>query len=504
MTIPVAVPDAVRCPPRRSRAPAPAASRRLRRLALALSLALPYGAGPLATLPAQAPAASGARPDAAGVLRRRADWRARVAPAGADSGAVVRRVDPGSPAARAGLRQGDRILSLNGTDVRGADGFERAYHALRGGDVVRARVVRDHDDRADTVEVRFALDSVAHERIPGVTTTYGAVRSERGYLLRTVVDRPEGAGARRLAAVLFIPWLSCDPVEKPDPGTDGFAHTLREVARRSGMLLMRVEKPGLGDSEGPDCRQAGLDDERAAHRAALRALRAMPDVDSTRIFLLGGSIGGALAPVLAAAEPAGIAGVIAVGGFARTWYEHMLEIERQRLTLSGSSPADVNAAMRGFARFYTEYLIGGRMPAEVLAAHPELRPLWYDEPGHQYGRPAAYYQAVQRLDVEGAWATLAERGVPALAVWGEYDWIMSRAEAERATEIVNARRSGLAELVVLPRTAHGLMVYTNQADAFSGERPRYDGGAARAIVAWLRRQGEAPAAPAAGARRETP
>ena len=29
-------------------------------------------------------------------------------------------------------------------------------------------------------------------------------------------------------------------------------------------------------------------------------------------------------------------GVGVAGGFARTWYEHMLDIERRRLTLSGT------------------------------------------------------------------------------------------------------------------------------------------------------------------------
>ena len=40
-----------------------------------------------------------------------------------------------------------------------------------------------------------------------------------------------------------------------------------------------------------------------------------------------------------------------------------------------------------------------------------------------------YYQQVQALDVEGAWERVA---VPTLIVWGEYDWIMGRDEAERA------------------------------------------------------------------------
>jgi pimeloyl-ACP methyl ester carboxylesterase len=261
------------------------------------------------------------------------------------------------------------------------------------------------------------------------------------------------------------------------------------------MVLMRVEKPGLGDSQGPDCRTGGLEDELAAPRAGLRALRGMAGVDPERIFLLGGSIGGALAPILAAEEPQGIAGVIAVGGFARTWYEHMLDIERRRLTLTGRPPAEVNVAMRGFAQFYTDYLLERRTPAEVLAKRTALRPLWYDEPGHQYGRPAAYYHAVQALDVESAWAAVAERGIPALVMRGEYDWIMGPAEAERAVEIVNARRPGLARLIVLPKTDHGLMVYASLADAFAERAPRNDGAAGRAVTGWLRERAGRAAPP---------
>jgi pimeloyl-ACP methyl ester carboxylesterase len=270
-------------------------------------------------------------------------------------------------------------------------------------------------------------------------------------------------------------------------GTDGFVHMLHDVAEGSGMVLVRVEKPGLGDSEGPDCSRGSLANELAGYRAALRQMRALSGVDSTRLFVMGGSLGGGLAPILAAEDPRGVVGVISVGGFTKTWYEHMLEIERRRLDLLGRTPGEVNAAMHGFALFYTEYLIGRRTPAEVLAAHPELRPLWYDEPAHQYGRPASYYHEVEQLDVEGAWSTLAERGIPALIVWGEYDWIMSRGDQERAAGIVNARRPGGATLVVLPKTSHGLNTYSSPAAAFADERPGYDGAAARVINAWLRR-----------------
>jgi hypothetical protein len=60
--------------------------------------------------------------------------------------------------------------------------------------------------------------------------------------------------------------------------------------------------------------------------------------------------------------------------------------------------------MRGFADSYTEYLIRGRTPVQAIRGHPAWQSLGYDEPEHQYGRPAAYYIELQELNLEAAWA----------------------------------------------------------------------------------------------------
>jgi hypothetical protein len=58
---------------------------------------------------------------------------------------------------------------------------------------------------------------------------------------------------------------------------------------------------------------------------------------------------------------------------------------------------------------------------------------------------------------------------------------------ERAVAILNAKRAGLGTLVILPQVGHGLMTSASFADAFRGVRPVYNGPAAQAINAWLRR-----------------
>jgi serine protease Do len=58
-----------------------------------------------------------------------------------DHGAYVVATPPDSPAAKAGVRQGDVIVSLNGTTIGSADDVAKALGSLRPGDQVAVRVV---------------------------------------------------------------------------------------------------------------------------------------------------------------------------------------------------------------------------------------------------------------------------------------------------------------------------------------------------------------------------
>ena len=407
-----------------------------------------------------------------GELRRRGEWGFSLA---ADSsGLEVRAVRAGSAADRAGLRAGDRVTRLNDAPITTAREFVAARRLYRAGSRVRLAVSRAAHERT----IAFTLPALPLERLEGCDVRYGSVLTPGGYRVRTVLSRPTRATGK-VPTLVFIPWLSCDAVEGAVPG-DEWMRLLRALAEQSGWALYRVEKPGVGDSQGPDCSRNDLEADLAAFRAALDDVQRTDGVDLDHIVLMGGSVGGALAPLLM--RDRSFAGVISCGGFSRTWLEHMLEIERRRLTLDGTSPADVNRAMRGFADFYSLYLNGGLTPAQVLAQRPDLAPLWYDAPDGQYGRPAAYYQQLQKLDVEGAWAAVE---VPVLVLHGEYDWIMSRAEAEHAAEIVNARHPGRATLEILPRTDHNLGRYASPLAAYRDEGGTFNAEIVEQVIRWL-------------------
>jgi pimeloyl-ACP methyl ester carboxylesterase len=172
-------------------------------------------------------------------------------------------------------------------------------------------------------------------------------------------------------------------MEYADPDTrDGFGILLRRLIDQSRYATVRMDKPGVGESQG-DCAKADFESEMGGWRAAFDAMPKYDFIDLDRVFVIGLSNGGGFSPLAARDHP--VRGFISCGSWGRTWYEHMLELERRRLTAPERSPAEVNAAVKAFTEFYALDLMKGMSPAQVLALHPEWEKLWYDSPEPRRG-----------------------------------------------------------------------------------------------------------------------
>jgi pimeloyl-ACP methyl ester carboxylesterase len=176
-------------------------------------------------------------------------------------------------------------------------------------------------------------------------------------------------------------------------------------------------------------------------------------IDREKIFVIGLSNGGGTAALVPRQHP--VRGYIAASSWGRTWYEHMLEMERRRLTEAGKSPADVNTAVKAFVEFYSLYLVKAMTPGQIITRHPEWKSLWYDSPDGQYGRPAAFYQQLQALNLGETWQRVNE---PVLVIRGAADNIMSRADSEALAQIVNQVHPGDARYLEIDGMTHGFTV----------------------------------------------
>ena len=324
------------------------------------------------------------------------------------------------------------------------------------------------------------------ESYPNVDVVYDSVTMPDGKRLRSIITKPRDAKGK-LPVIFLAGWLSCDSVEAPAGTKDESGLVFRGLAQLPEFVLFRMEKQGVGDSEG-SCSETDFDSELAGYRTAFRALANYDFIDTKRIYMLGISNGGGFAPLVpeSDAERAQVRGYISVGGWVKTWFEHMLEIERRRFALMGKSPGEVNDRMKGAATLYHEWLIKGRLVDDILKEQPHLADLWPDgkDHAHLYGRPLAFYQQLQQLNLAAAWSRVK---VPTYVLHGAFDWIMTREDSELIAGYVN-KNGDLASFYDIPETGHTFQHYLSLADAFKGKRAPFEPKLIGLLADWLRNQ----------------
>jgi pimeloyl-ACP methyl ester carboxylesterase len=315
---------------------------------------------------------------------------------------------------------------------------------------------------------------------------YDSVTTPDGKRLRMIITKPRDAKGK--VPVIFVAgWLSCDSVEAPAGTKDESGLVFRGLAQLPEFALVRMDKQGVGDSEGV-CAETDFESELAGYRAVFRALKNFDFIDTKRIYMLGISNGGGFAPLIpeSASEQAQIRGYILVGGWVKTWFEHMLEIERRRFALSGKSPGQVNDRMKDAAMLYDEWLIKGRSIEDILKERPQLADVWPEgkDRAHLYGRPLRFYQQLQQLNLAAAWSRVK---VPTYVLRGAFDWIMSREDSELIASYVNSN-GDLATFYAIPQTGHTFQHYLSLADAFKGKSAPFDPKIIGLLGDWLRNQ----------------
>lgn len=326
------------------------------------------------------------------------------------------------------------------------------------------------------------------EPLARVETTIGEIVVGQGLRLRIFATRPEGS-SRRLPAVYFVQWLSCDSVEIGQV-EDGWTGMLRSLVQDSGMVVLRLEKAGVGDSEGGPCHELDYDTELAHHRQALLSLLEHPWVDRERVFVFGASMGSNLAPLLASGQA--LRGVAVWGGGARTWLERQLGFERRALELGGATGAQIDDRMRRLSRIYAAVLLERRRPEEIEVQDPGLAADWKLATGStgasQFGRPIAFHQQAQAQHWAAAWESV---DAPVLALFGEYDWFDEPAAVELIGTVVNRRHPGRAQVRILAGIDHHFTRYRSPAEAFAGSGGTPDAAAVmQVLLPWLRQHAD--------------
>ncbi|MBX3240193.1 MAG: PDZ domain-containing protein [Chitinophagaceae bacterium] len=408
-------------------------------------------------------------------LKRKADLGVRFEKLHDAPGVRVTQVMAGSPAEKAGLQAGDYVIQVNGVSLPDEYTLLKTIQKIKGVETVRLLVRRGDNLRT----ISFAPPPAAFETYNNLIVEPVIITNDFGDRLRAFVTKPKQATGR-LPAILFVSWLSCSTIESTDL-SDSWTKMLREVAEKTGAVMLRLEKPGIGDSEGPACADCDLATELNGYQAAIRYLKSRNDIDTTRLIIFGGSLGGTLTPIVGRDHP--VKAYVSAVSVYKSWLEHMIELERRRLYLSGKTQSETTDLMQGYIEFHTTYLAGKKKPAQVMQEKPHLKELWYDEPAHQYGRPAKFYHQVQSQNFMKHWS---EVKAPVLVVAGEFDWIMTLDDGKLLTELLNQKSPGQVTFLEGKGMDHHWMKYNNPVDAFNEKNGMYDAETVGKMIEWIR------------------
>lgn len=389
-------------------------------------------------------------------------------------GAEISRVIPGSAASGAGLTAGDVLTSLAGVATPNTAAFLAEIHRLHAGE--RVNVVFRRGGVVHQVSV--VLGAPANESDARVDTAYDVITVD-GTLRRTLVTMPKGATGR-LPAMLVMGGIGCYSVDAAANPQDAYMRLAHDVSA-AGFVTMRVEKSGVGDSQGPPCVHVDFNAEQRAYASALRALAANPHVDVSRIYLFGHSIGSLEAPLLARSSH--VAGVIAAEAVGRDWTEYEVRNVRRQSELSGDSPAAVDAAVALKQECMVRLLLLNEPEATIERSRPQCK-----DPNGVYPVDAPYMQQVARVKIIDQWASL---DVPVLAIYGDSDFVTEKADHERIVAAVNAHHPGSATFSEIPGMDHLLFTAATPRAAMdlfsSGAARTYDADFSAAVIQWLTR-----------------
>lgn len=376
-------------------------------------------------------------------LRRKASLG--IVPAPVENGIAIEAVTGGTARAL-GLKQNDVIVSMNSKPIAQMNDLMQAMNGQKAGDAVEIGILRE--GKSKTLKGKFQPKEL--ETSPVSDVLYDDAPYKQGRL-RVIVNKPYGK--ERYPAMLFIPGYTCTSIDNlPD------YHPYKRVIDayvKAGFVTLRIEKSGLGDSENtPDCESCDLYDEIENFRVGLRKLKSLPYVDTSKIIIVGHSMGGIVAPAIAAKER--VAGVVVYGTTAKSWFEYQIEMYRVQNLLAGMDPLEYEASIVSQYdlnyRFFVEKASLEDLAKDTAKARI-LREQWmYDGQGKIYSRNANYWRQIQDVPHLQHWKDTQAK---VLVQYGASDFqAFSLADHEQIVRTVNYYKPGTATLKTYPETDH--------------------------------------------------
>lgn len=362
-------------------------------------------------------------------------------------GALIRFVNPNSTAGELGVIAGDILLSIDGIALNSYADFSKKELIHYEGDDIEIKIFRNGEIKI----LKGKSIGNPYETSDEYNIEYGSFEFMGGKI-RSIFTKPKTLGKK--PAILFIPGYPCQSIDNMD-NFNSYKYLVEGLTRK-GYIVMRAEKPGLGDSYNtPDCSKIDFPTEVASFRAALKSLLNHPEVDVDNVFVFGHSLGGIEAPFVA--KDMNIKGVIAMGITIKLWREYILEAARIQNPNLGTDHIEHEKDIRILDDMLYELLILDKMPSEITKENLDYKRLMASLYGNRGGdnfitRHISFSQTLHKSNLIESWANTTCK---VLSVWGESDiQVLNDYSHREMVKIVNFYHPNNATFMVLEDTDH--------------------------------------------------
>lgn len=366
---------------------------------------------------------------------------------GYESGALVMQVAPNTTAQNAGILPNDIVTQVNETPISSAADLVNFAKKLRANQEVVFFVKRN----LSPVTLKAKVVPRPIEQSNTMNIVYGEFQYKSGWV-RTILKSPKAEPPK--AYIYFLQGLPCYSLDNMQP-LDKTKQAIDKMVEL-GYAVYVMEKGDLGDNENcPPCLTMGFNEELAMFEAGYKNLLTLPNINKEKIVLFGHSMGGTVAPLLAAKyQPKGI---IVYGTGFKPWSEYLVDAFLIQPAYRGADIGELRAALEKFKPYYYQFFYSDKTVEEIikepmgLAAMTNL--LGYMENGQsRFGRHITTFKELNQHNVAKA---LSDYNNYTLAIYGECDLNANNPLDNIALiDHVNSQRPGHGTFWQAPKSSH--------------------------------------------------
>lgn len=364
------------------------------------------------------------------------------------TGCVAHTIYPNTTAAAIGLQPNDIIIKANDKAIIQPTEIFAFAKNLRANEDVRVTVLRNGSE----VVLKGKVIEKPKEKSETADIVYGEFAYNKGFV-RTIYKTLKNA--KPLGTIYFIQGLPCYSMDNFQ-ALDKTKQALDAMVDR-GFAVYRMEKADMGDNIGQNnCEGMGFTEELAMYVAGYKNLLTLKNVDTSKIFLFGHSLGGIVAPLVAQQfQPKG---VVVYGTGFKPWMDYLMDAFLIQSQYYGQDFGMLRDTLESIKPYTNDYFYGKKTLEEtvndpkglfamqcVMSYNPETKLA-------ASGRSPQFMKEVNEHNVAKAWGNYNNY---VLAIYGEADIAANNSDDHIALiNYINKVEPQKGTFWLAPKTTH--------------------------------------------------